>query len=591
MNKKTLIELLLRSYQKFENDCGIIFTKKDDKYVSISRNELLSKVIQLVNYFKTLELKSHDKIAIISENRREWVITDLACILSGLVLVPLYVSLSSGSIKYILKDSCSVVCFVSGELQLEKALSVRQDLPDLKEIICFNETKNKFENVFYLREILNSSNEIKKNEIENFIASSSENISEEDLVTIIYTSGTTGIPKGVMLTHKNICSNILACMKVLPISEKDTFLSYLPYSHSYERTAGYYLAFFSGSRIYYAQSIDTIALQMQEVKPTIVITVPRLLNKIYNRLMKRRDELPDGYRKNLFIRATDMAMSQDRSKFSVKWFLADILVFKKIRARTGGRIRFFVSGGGALNKNIGEFLDRIGIQILEGYGLTETSPVISVNRLHRNKYGTVGVPLNGVEVKTNSDGEIIVKGDLVMKGYYKDEEETKITIKDGWLYTGDIGEIDKDGFIKITDRKKSLFKSSGGKYIAPAQIEDLIQQVPYIDQVFVIGNERMYVTALIVPDLNELKSISKQLCITLIDVKKLLKSRELLKKIETDINNIQKNLSQYEKVRKFTLLEKPFTIEDGELTPTMKLKRKFVEEKYKDLIEKMYPKV
>ncbi|MBC8485338.1 MAG: long-chain fatty acid--CoA ligase [Bacteroidetes bacterium] len=591
MKKKTLIELLLRSYKNFDNDCGIIFTKKGDEYASISRNELLSNVIQFVNYFKTLELKSHDKIAIISENRNEWVITDLACILSGLVLVPLYVSLSSESIKYILKDSCSVVCFVSGELQLEKVISVRNDLPDLKQIICFNETKKKFEDVVYLRQVLDSANGIKQDGIENFIRNSSENISEEDLVTIIYTSGTTGIPKGVMLTHKNMCSNLLACMKVLQITEKDIFLSYLPYSHSYERTAGYYLAFFSGSKIYYAQSIDTIAVQMQEVKPTIVITVPRLLDRMYNRLMKRRDELPEGYRKNLFNWGIDMAMNQDRRKFSIKWFLADILVFKKIRERTGGRIRFFVSGGGALNKNIGEFLDRIGIQTFEGYGLTETSPVISVNRPDRNKYGTVGPPLDGVEVKTMPDGEIIVKGDLVMKGYYKDEAETNKTIKNGWLYTGDIGKIDKDGYIKITDRKKSLFKSSGGKYIAPAQIEDLVQQIPYIDQVLVIGNERMYVTALIVPELNELKNLSKQLRVTLDDIKELLKSRELLKKIEDDINNLQRHLSQYQKVRKFTLLEKPFSIEDGELTPTMKIKRKFVEEKYKDLIEKMYPKV
>ena len=590
MNKKTLIELLLSCLEKFDNKHGIIYTKEGEDYVSVSRYELLSEVIKLKKYFDSLKLKANDKVAIISDNRTEWIVTDFACMLSGLISVPLFTSLSEEAVKYILKDSGSVICFVSNELQLYKVLSVKDKLPELKYIVCFNQVKTN-ENVLSFHKLLSSFKKTDGKDIKNIIVEFSKNISEEDIVTIIYTSGTTGIPKGVVLTHKNICSNILACMKVLDLNEDDSFLSFLPFSHSYERTAGYYLPFSSGSKIYFAKSIDTIAMQMQEVKPTMMITVPRLLDKMYNRLMKRQESLPEGFEKKLFIWAVDLAKNHERRKFSIKWFLADKLVYKKIRARTGGRIKYFVSGGGTLNKKKGEFFDRIGICTLEGYGLTETSPVVSVNRPDKNKYGTVGAPLDDVEVKITSDSEIIIKGDLVMKGYYKADEETNKTIKDGWLYTGDIGKIDKENYITITDRKKSLFKSSGGKYIAPTHIEDVIQQLSYIDQVLIIGNERMYVTALIIPDLEELRNVSKKMNLDIQIDSDLIKNKELLKRIETDINNLQKDLSQYEKIRKFTLLEKLFTIESGELTPTMKTKRKFVEEKYKNVIEKMYHKV
>ena len=590
MKKKTLIELLLRCLEKFDNNHGITYTKYGEDYESVSRYELLSEVIKLKKYFDSLKLKANDKVAIISENRTEWIVTDFACMLSGLISVPLFTSLSAEAVRYILKDSGCIICFVSSELQLYKVLSVKDKLPELKFIVCFNQVKTN-ENVLSFQKLLSSFKETDGKDIKNIIEEFSKDISEEDIVTIIYTSGTTGVPKGVMLTHKNICSNVLSCMNVIPFTQEDTLLSFLPYSHSYERTAGYYLPFFSGSKIYFAKSIDTIAMQMQEVKPTIMITVPRLLDKMYNRVMRSSDDMPDGFKKKIFIWAINLAKNHKRKKYSAKWFIADKLVYKKIIARTGGRIRYFVSGGGALNKKIGEFFDRIGITTLEGYGLTETSPVISVNKPDKNKYGTVGLPLDGVEVKVTADSEIIIRGDLVMKGYYKAEEETNKTIKDGWLYTGDIGKIDKENYITITDRKKSLFKSSGGKYIAPTHIEDIVQQLSYIDQVLIIGNERMYVTALIVPDFEDLRNVSNKMNLVVHADSDLVRNKELLKKIDTDINNLQKDLSQYEKIRKFTLLERPFTIESGELTPTMKIKRKLVEEKYKDIIEKMYHKV
>ncbi|MBM4159015.1 MAG: long-chain fatty acid--CoA ligase [Ignavibacteria bacterium] len=598
MQKRTLIQLLINALEKQTNSEGVIFTKVNNRYTSVNRLEILSKALSLEEFFKKNELNRGDKIAIISENRTEWIITDIACWFSGIVNVPIYTTLSSESVKYILNDSKCIFCFVSNALQLEKVLSVKDSLPDLQKVICFNYLDVSQNDVLYFDRILNYRGVYDESYIKNILKQIWKHVNEEDLLTIIYTSGTTGIPKGVMLTHKNFYCNIQSCRKTMLIDENDTFLSYLPYSHIYERTTGYYLAFFSGSKIYYAKSIDSIGAQMPEAKPTVVITVPRLLDKIYNKLMRNVDEMPEGFRKKIFVYAIDMAKKradktcpEKSGKSSLKYLLADKLVYKKIKEKTGGKIRFFVSGGGALNKSVGLFFDYIGIETLEGYGMTETSPVISVNVTGKNRYGTVGKPLDGVEVKIARDGEILVKGELVMKGYYNDEEETKRTIVDGWLHTGDLGKIDEEGHIIITDRKKSLFKSSGGKYIAPAHIEDLIKTIPYIDQVLIIGNERMYVTALIVPDKDELISVAKKTGIAEDNYLLLLKNKKILEKIENDINEIQKNLALHEKVRKFTLIEKPFSIENGELTPTLKIKRKFVEEQYADLIEKMYHKV
>lgn len=372
-----------------------------------------------------------------------------------------------------------------------------------------------------------------------------------------------------MLTNKNIYSNLEGCNNILEINERDVFLSFLPYSHAYERTAGYLLPFMNGAKIYYAQNIDTIGVQMPEVKPTFLITVPRLLDKMYNKVMKSGETL-SGLRKKLFTSAIEFAHSDNFDRKSFKFVLYDSLVYKKIKAKTGGNLRYFVSGGGALNKNINKFMNNIGLTTLEGYGMTEASPVISVNRPEKIKVGTVGPALKGVEVKIGEEGEILIKGDTIMKGYYKDEVSTSEALKDGWLHSGDIGEIDEDGYIKITDRKKSLFKTSGGKYIAPTAIEEMILQIPYLDQAIVIGNGKMFVTALIVPE------------------KDLEINEELYKKVEWDIKQVTSSLSTYEKIRRFKLLEKPFTIEDGEMTPTMKLKRKVIEEKFADIIEEMY---
>lgn len=590
--KKTLIELALRTLKNYDFNEEFIFSKSGDRYSGISRLELYSGALNLHNFLEKSGLNKGDRIAIISENRIEWIIADFACMFFKTMTVPIYTTLSPESIKYIFNDAEVKICFVSNALQLDKVLSIKDNVPSLKTIISFNETSKKSEiDILTITSILKKGQEFVGTELIDRMEHINEELNEEDVITVIYTSGTTGVPKGVMLTHKNIYSNLISCLKVLPVSTNDVFLSYLPYSHIFERTVGYYFPLFTGAKIYYAQSIDTIGLQMAEVKPTFVITVPRLLDKMYNRLMKTHEEMPSGLKKRIFGWGLNIARNHGEDKSSFIWKIADRLVFKKIKEKTGGRLRYFVSGGGALNKTVGKFFDGLGIEALEGYGMTETSPVISCNRPGKLRYGTVGTPIEGVSVKIADDGEILVKGDLVMKGYYNNPEETANAIIDGWMHTGDLGEIDSEGNIKIIDRKKSLFKSSGGKYIAPTHIEELILQINYIDQVLVIGNERMYVTALIVPEMEGLKSLAKKLELNVETESELFHNEKLLKYIQSEINDKQINLAPHEKIRKFTLIEKPFTIENGEITPSMKIKRKFVEEKYGYLIEKMYHKV
>lgn len=577
----TVAEFLISYLEKYNDDKEIFYTKKGSEYISLTYKELFSRVSSLIKYFDSSDINEGDKAAIISENNIEWVITDIACIFKKVISVPVYQSLTAEQIKYILNDAEVKICFVSNENIFSKVREIKNDVPSLKRIISFNDPEEEGVEKF---SVISRGSDINIDNLKKL----AEKIHHDDDLTYIYTSGTTGEPKGVIQTHKNIASNVIGCMKVLNINEDDVFLSILPYSHSYERTAGYYLALFSGAKIYFAESIDTVSIQLPEVKPTILICVPRLLERVYNKLIRTSIDMPEGIKKKIFNKGLNAAINKSYSKNSFKWKVADKLVYSKIREKTGGRVRLFASGGGALNKKIGEFFDYIDMVILEGYGLSEFSPVVSVNLLEKNKYGTVGPPLEGVQVRLAEDGEIIVKGDSLMKGYYKLPEETSKTIINGWLHTGDIGELDEDNYIKITDRKKALFKTSGGKYIAPTQIEGIISQLSFIEQIIVIGNDRMFVSALIYPDLNELRKTFKDQ--TGIDLKndELSENKDVMKMIDMQISEVQKDLAKYEMVRKFRLLKEPFTIEKGEMTPTMKLKRKVIEEKYSEVIEEMY---
>jgi long-chain acyl-CoA synthetase len=475
-------------------------------------------------------------------------------------------------------------------------MKIKDKCKSLEFIIIMNdEDVSEHGDVFTFAEIQEKGKEYK---IENpdLFKDSLDIANEDDLCTIIYTSGTTGEPKGVMLTHKNIISNVKAAHAVFDIGETDNFLSFLPMCHIFERMAGYYTALSGGCTIAYAESIEKISNNMGEIKPTIMTGVPRLFERMYSKIHKNVESQPEKKQK-IFNWAIDLGRQYAAARksedsipvgLSVKHKLADKLVYKKLRERTGGRLRFFISGGAALARELGEFFEAAGILVIEGYGLTESSPVICANRVNDYKYGTVGKPLPGVEVKIAKDGEILAYGPNIMTGYYNKKKETEETIKDGWLHTGDVGVFDAEGFLVITDRKKSLFKTTGGKYIAPTPIENMFLTSKYIDQFIIIGDRRMFVTALIVPDFEALKEFADANRITYTDVKELTEMKQIYEMLEKDLAQFQKSLANFERVRKFTILDKPFTIESGEMTPSLKLKRKVIEERYDSLIEDMY---
>jgi len=595
---KTIPDLYFHIAEVFgpKSNHGIFKQKIDGKYEDISYATFKEETETFAFGLASLGVKREDKVAIISENRPEWMYTDMAILGLGAVDVPLYPISTSDSIEFILKNSESVGIVVSNQFHMNKVLKIRESVKSLKFIIVMNDIDiAEYKDVYLMKNIQKMGVEYRNDNPKHF----NDNIKlarENDLCTLIYTSGTTGEPKGVMLTHKNIISNVNAVHEIIEISETDVFLSFLPLCHILERMAGYYTALSSGAQIAFAESIEKVATNLIEVKPTVMTAVPRLFERIYSKIRKGVDASPEKKQK-IFNWAISIGTEYQQAKktergvpvgLTLKHKLADKLVYSKIREKTGGRLRFFISGGAALARELGEFFEAVGILILEGYGLTESSPVIAVNRPYNYKFGTVGQTMPGVEVKIAPDGEILAYGPNIMQGYYKNKKETDETIKNGWLHTGDIGVFDAEGFLMITDRKKSLFKTTTGKYIAPTPIENLFLGSKYIDQFIIIGDRRMFITALIVPDFEALKEYADAHRITYKDPMELTQMKQIYEMLENDLGQFQRKLAGYEKVRKFTILEKPFTIEGGEMTPSMKLKRKVIEERYSNLIEEMY---
>lgn len=595
-NFKTIPEMFDVVTQKYGSGKTYLKTKVDGKYIDISYKEVRDITENLAMGLVAFGIKRGDKIAIIAENRPEWYYSDLASLCIGAIDVPIYPISTSESIEYIINNSESIGAIVSTKFQLNKLLKVRSQCKSLKFIINMNNDPTENEkDVYTFEEALQIGEKFK---LENpLLFKNNIGLSkEDDLCTIIYTSGTTGEPKGVMLTHKNILSNVKSACEIIYVDENDVFLSFLPLSHIFERMAGYYLALSCGSTVAFAEGIEKVAQNLGEIKPTVMTAVPRFFERIYSKIRKNVEKQPEKKRK-IFDWAVNVGQEyalQKRSGDSisialkVKHKLADTLVFKKLRQVTGGRLRFFISGGAALSRDLGVFFEAVGILVLEGYGLTESSPVIAVNRENDYKFGSVGKPVPGVEVKIAKDGEILAAGPNIMQGYYKKKKETNEVIVDGWLHTGDIGVFDAEGFLIITDRKKSLFKTSGGKYIAPTPIENLFLGSKYIDQFIIIGDKRMYISALIVPDFEALREYADAHRIQYSTNEDLVKMKQIVEMLEKDFSEFQKKLANYERVRKFTLLSKPFSIESGEMTPSLKLKRKVIEERYKDLIEDMY---
>jgi long-chain acyl-CoA synthetase len=573
--------------------------KAGSEYIGISYAELREKVELFAHGLAAMGLKRGDRVAIVSENRPEWVISDQAIVALGGVDVPLYTTMTAKQNEFVFNDAGVKFAIVSNQFQLNKVMRVFENVKSLEKVIIMTEKDLTPDARVVPFSAVYESGRAFGAENPDYLNASRKTVKPEDLLTLIYTSGTTGNPKGVMLTHANLCSNITSSAEVITIGSDDVMLSFLPLSHSFERMAGYYTALACGATIAYAESVETVRDNMLEVRPTIVTTVPRLFERIHSRVLKQVDN-SSPLRRKIFYWAIkvgrDYAQASKRGSVSpalrMSHGLADKLVFSKLRARTGGRIKFFVSGGAALGREFGEFFESVGLKVIEGYGLTETSPVIAANRVDNYKFGSVGMAIPGVEVKIDHDGEILTRGPNVMKGYWNDKQATKeVMDKEGWLHTGDIGVIDAEGFVYITDRKKHLFVSSGGKNIAPQPLENLFLSSRYIEQFMLIGDRRMYLTALIVPDFDSLQEFADARNISYASNADLAKNSTINELIETEISQVQKDLANYERVRRFTLLESPFTIESGELTPTQKVKRKAVEERYARLIDGMYSSV
>jgi long-chain acyl-CoA synthetase len=567
-----------------------------DEWKEVSYAEAKSQTIAFACGLASLGFKRGDKIAIIAENRPEWVYSDMAILGLGGADVPLYPSLTADSIEFILNNSESIGAIVSNKFQLNKVLKIRNNCKYLKFIIVMNDKDipDGIPNIKSFDEIVYQGKQSPRYD-ESFFWQQAKMCNENDICTIIYTSGTTGEPKGVLLSHKNIISNVNDVPRVLPISETDVFLSFLPLCHIFERMAGYYTALSCGGMIAYAQSIESVSSDLLAIKPTIMTSVPRFFERMYSKILKNVESQSEKKQK-IFNWALETGTELAKAKranqtpigLSLKYKLAEKLALNKLRARTGGNLRFFISGGAALPRALGEFFEAAGIMVVEGYGLTESSPVIAVNRLDVYKFGTVGKPMPSVEVKIASDGEILARGPSIMQGYYKNKKETDEAIKDGWLHTGDIGVFDAEGFLMITDRKKHLFKTSGGKYIAPTPIENLFLASQYIEQFVLIGDRRMFLSALIVPDFESLRAYADAHAINYTDNDDLIQQKVIYDLMENELVKFQKNLANYERVRKFAILDKPFSLESGEMTPSLKIKRKVIEQRYKHLIDEMY---
>ena len=574
----------------------LMHRKVDGKYKGISYAEFKEETEKFAFGLAALGIRKNDKVAIISENRPEWVYSDMAILGLGAVDIPIYPSLTADSIEFILNNSESKGVIISTKFQLNKILKIKNNLRYLKFIVVLNEADTAHEEkfIYTFKETQDLGKTLKSTD-PGLFKKSINAVKENELCTIIYTSGTTGEPKGVMLTNHNIMSNVRSALENYPIDQTDIFLSFLPLCHIFERMGGYYTGFSSGAQVYFAESIETVAQNMTEAHPTIMTAVPRLFERIHSKIIKNVDSQPLKKQK-IFYWAMEVGVKFNDAKrkgsipvgLKVKQRLADKLVFGKLREKTGGKMRFFISGGAALPLYLGKFFDAVGLKIIEGYGLTESSPVITANKVDDYKFGTVGKPFPGVEVKIAQDGEILARGPNIMQGYYKNKKETDDVLKEGWLHTGDIGVFDADGFLMITDRKKHLFKTSTGKYIAPTPIESLFLSSKYIDQFVLIGDRRMFLSALIVPDFESIKEYADSHKIKYTSVEELMDMKEIYDLFDKDMSQFQKKLANYEKIRKFRLLTKPFTIETGEITPSMKIKRKVVEDQYAQLIEEMY---
>ncbi len=584
------VDYQLNRFPKKDMFCG----KENGQWIAYSTAEVKDIINQLsIGLMKLgvggngMKIENQDKIALVSKNRPEWLMLDFACQQIGAALCPIYPTTNINELEFIFNDAAVKYVFVSGQDILDKVNNIRDRVPNLMNVYSFDVLPG----VDHWKKLLNGTG---SEELEKLEAIKT-GIRTEHCATIIYTSGTTGTPKGVMLSHRNIVTNVLNSVKSFPFEEDTSAraLSFLPLNHIFERMVSA-IYIYSGISIYYAENLDTIAENLKEVKPSLFCTVPRLLEKTYEKIMAKGSELT-GLKKKLFYWSVGLANDYDniRSKgigYNLQLMLANKIIFSKWREALGGNVKLIVTGGAACQVRLIRIFTAAGIPIYEGYGPTENSPVISVNRRAKGgtKFGTVGPVIEGQEVKLEADGEICVKGPSVMMGYYKRPDLTAETIIDGWLHTGDIGIFEDGKYLKITDRKKELFKTSGGKYVAPQPIENKMKESPFVEQMMVVGAEQKFVGALIVPSLPNLKEWMQHKGIPFTTAEDAVHNPKVLDLYKELVDSFNKFFNHVEQIKKFELLPNEWTIDSGELTPTLKLKRKVIMEKYKGAVERIY---
>ena len=591
---RTLNELLFGALDRFGSRPVAMRAKQGGSWIELSYRDVAERIQDLSLGLLAIGVSPGDRVAILSENRPEWAIADYACLTACCTDVPIYPTLPAKQVEHNLSDSGAVAAFVSTRLQLEKLLAVRERLPRLRHIIAFDPDVSG-PGVLSLEEVYAWGRGVRPER--GSWRPDALRVRPEDVATIIYTSGTTGEMKGVMLTHRNITSNVTTCCTLYSFTEHDECLSFLPLSHIFERMFGHYCMLHSGVIINYAESVDTVAADMQQWRPTLMASVPRLYEKIYGRVL---DAVRSGsaVKRRIFFwgkRVGEAVVDRRLAKrplspvLRAQFALADRLVFAKLRARTGGRIRFFISGGAPLSADIARFFHAAGMPILEGYGLTETSPVIAVNTFEHLRLGTVGVPIPGVEVKIAPDGEILTRGPHVMSGYYNKAQATAEALdSERWFHTGDIGMLDPDGFLRITDRKKDIIVTAGGKNISPQPIETLAKTNRFVSNAVMLGDRRPFPIMLVVPNYETLAGWATTEGLLSMDAASLVARPEVRAMMEQEIGTTLRDLAGFEKPKKLLLLARDFSLEAGELTPKLSVKRRVVEQCHAAAIEALY---
>ena len=590
----TLIDVFTRA-ARVHNRPDALNYKRDGRWVSVSSDEMLARAKHIAAGLYAIGIRHGDRVALLSDSRVEWTLTDAGCLFAGAVDVPIYPTLTPPQVRYILQDSGSSALFLANREKFVELKEILVDCPKIKQVIFFDSRDVTPADGLRLARLEEMGRELEQRDpglVDRLVAQTTP----QELATLIYTSGTTGEPKGVMLTHANLISNLIDSSGHLEVGEQDTVLSVLPLSHVYERQA-MYMYLHHGMAVYFAESLQTVGANLKEVQPTILVGVPRMFEKIYARIREHADE---AGKLSATLLSWSVAVARDYAGYfnkhhsipvalKFKHWIASKLVFEKWRQAFGGKIRLLLSGGAALPDELARLYIGAGIPIIQGYGLTETSPVITASTLEDYRVGTVGRAIPHVEMRIASDGEIEVRGPNVMHGYYNKPEETRAAFTaDGWFKTGDIGMIDADGYLRITDRKKELFKTSGGKYIAPQPIEQAIKASRFVSQVVLVGAERKFPAALIVPEWEQLESYCKLKGIEVKSRSELCRHPRIIDLLQRQIDAVTPNLARFERIKKIALLENEFTIEGGELTPTLKVKRRVIDQKYRDVIEKLY---